>query len=373
MQMEFMDILQPKKGNGGRSNPCIPWTADLEYWIAGREEDGTADPAWRTEEGYLELCDGLGVFPYYWYQNFWCGRPVYDETVRVETDISERRAAKAWITPRGTISEVVEYLPGSCSWAHTKHSLVSEEDLAVFEYIIEHRTMVPNALDDYPERLTRWKRHGGLPSIALPRGPLSAFFYEWAGVVNGVYLIMDYPERIDYIFTMMQEQEKPLLRALAEVKPPLVHFADNVSADNMTGYFDRYMRNVYESRLDVLHGAGIACAVHLDGVVRGIIDKLAGVGIDVIEALTPSPGGDLEVEDIRKAANSDSVILWGGVPGILFSPPHTWDDVRKHVERTVEAWKGTPFILGVADQVPADGNIEIVRNISDYVGELQAR
>ena len=41
--------------------------------------------------------------------------------------------------------------------------------------------------------------------------------------------------------------------------------------------------------------------------------------------------------------------------------------MKKHVERVLELWDGQPFVLGIADQVPPDGDISIVKKISDLV------
>ncbi len=69
--------------------------------------------------------------------------------------------------------------------------------------------------------------------------------------------------------------------------------------------------------------------------------------------------------DMRALAGNDRAILWGGVPGVMFAPPYTWDDMRRHVEWALDLWKGQPFVLGVADQVPPDGNIEFVRKVGE--------
>lgn len=359
--MDFLRIFQLRQP--------IAWTADLEYWISGREEDASCDPAWRTEEGYLSLCRDLGIFPYYWYDDFWCGKPKYDESVDVRITQEHHARITSWNTPAGEISEIFSYMPESSSWAYVKHPVSNLEDLKVLCCLIEHRSMEPIDLGAYQKRLIRWRAEGGIPALALPRSPLAAFFYEWAGVVNGVYLLMDYPETVQKLFALMTRQEDVLLDAICAARPPLVHFADNVSADNMAGYFDTYMREVYEHRVEKLHRAGVCCAVHLDGVIKGIIGKIASTGVDAIEALTPVPGGDVQAEEIRKLCGRDDVVLWGGVPGLLFSPPYTRDDVRRHVRSVLDAWKDTPFILGAADQVPADGDISLVRDISEYIQE----
>jgi hypothetical protein len=348
-----------------RTTDSVVWTADLEYWISGREEDGTADSRWRTEDGFLELCQEYRVLPYYYYSTFWLAEPRYDESVRIETDQNRTVTRRIFHTPVGDIWEESAYMRESCSVAHTRFAVQAREDLDVFLYLIKHRTLIPSGMDGYPERLSRFRLFGGLPSVALPRSPLSAFLYEWAGVVNGTYLILDYPEMIHEIFSLMREQEEPVLDAVCRLRPPLVHFAENLSSDTMAGFYLQYMEEIHRYRLEKLHASGIACAVHLDGVVRGLLPSLASIGFDAIEALTPEPGGDMRVEDMRSVCGSDSVILWGGVPGILFAPPYTRSDIETHVKKVLEVWKGTPFILGVADQIPANGNIEYCRLIAD--------
>jgi hypothetical protein len=237
----------------------------------------------------------------------------------------------------------------------------------VLRYVLEHRRLIPACLDDYDQRLALWREYGGLPAIALPRSPLPSLAYEWAGVAHMAYLLMDCEAKVDGVLSLMEDQEAPLLDALCDVAPPLVHFADNLSSDNLTSLYDKYMALPHRRRLERLHRAGIRCAVHLDGVVKGLLPKLVESGFDAIEALTPKPGGDLDVGEMSELAGSDRVILWGGVPGIMFAPPYTWADVQAHVERTLTVWRDRPFILGVADQVPPDGELAFCRQIAEML------
>jgi hypothetical protein len=81
---------------------------------------------------------------------------------------------------------------------------------------------------------------------------------------------MDYPEQVTELFELMNEQEGPILEATCRLKPPLVHFADNMSSDNMTGFYAEFMQPGHRRRLSRLHQAGIPVAVHLDGTVRSL-------------------------------------------------------------------------------------------------------
>lgn len=343
----------------------IVWTADLEYWIAGMEVRGAADPTWRTEQGFLKLCRDLAVMPYYWYRKFWLAEPRYDRSVSVSSTKHDDVTVTTWQTPKGTLTREERFVHESCSVAHTKPAVQTNEDLDILRYLMDHRSLVPSSLDSYEKRRQLWRQWDGLPALALPRSPLAAFLYEWAGLTEGIYLIIDHMSEITDLFELMSAQEEPILDAVCEASPPLVHFADNMSSDNMTGFYAELMESGHRRRLDRLHGAGIAAAVHLDGTVRGLLPKLAEVGFDAIEAVTPQPSGDAEVEDLRRIAQNDRVILWGGVPGVLFAPPYTWPDVERHVARLLQAWRGTRFIVGVADQIPPDGNADYCPRIAE--------
>lgn len=345
----------------------IIWTADISYWLSGQRALGNADPDWDTETGYLRLCNELGIMPYYWYDKFWLAEPVYEANVTVTSVTTDLVTLQRWETPIGYLEEESRYLPISGSTGVTQHAVQDSRDLDVLLWLLEHRDMAPSNIDDYNQRLDLWVQHDGLPSIALTRSPLSSFLYEWAGVQNGIYLLADEPEKVRRILGLMEEQETAMIDAVCKLSPPLAHFADNLSSDNLTSLYDRYMAGPHRKRLNRLHDAGVRCAVHLDGTVAGLLPRLIDSGFDAIEALTPYPAGDLTVEQIKRASDGADVILWGGVPGVMFAPPYTWDDMRSHVMMLLQAWRGSRFIVGVADQVPPDGDISFCRLIADLI------
>ena len=360
MLESFLKIL-----NGEKSEEIV-WTGDVLYWIWGQTQAYNTFKGFDTEEGYLKFCQELGIMPYYWYEKFWLGNPEYKK-VEVVTEMKGCERRRIFKTPVGQLEERVSFTKQTCSEGYTKHLVKSREDLKVLLYILENRRMEPNCIDDYNERAELWRRYDGVPCIALPRSPLSAFFVEWAGVQDGVYLMFDCAELVESILDLFEEQEGPLVEAICNLDVPIVHFADNLTSETFTGFFDEFMAPRYKRRLEKLHAANIKCAVHLDGTVKGLLPKLAAVGIDAIEALTPKPAGDMEVEQMRDTAENEDVVLWGGIPGAVFSYPYTWDDMKKHVERVLESWDGQRFVLGIADQVPPDGDITMVKKISDLV------
>jgi hypothetical protein len=345
----------------------VVWTADIAYWIAGRQQAGSARPEWSTEEGYLRLHHELGILPYYYYEKFWAAEPRYDGRIGLAEAKNGDKITRRFLTPAGELREESVYSPLSCSTGITKHFVETESDLDVLLYVLRHRRLTPANLADWPERRRMWQAHGGLPCIGLPRSPLSAFLVEWAGVQHGSFLLTDCPQKFSEVLQLMEDQEAPILDAVCDLAPPLVHFPDNLSSDCTTSLYDDYLAGVHRRRIDRLHAAGVKCAVHLDGTVQGLLPKLIRSGFDALEALTPKPGGDLDVEEIRQLADPHPVILWGGVPGIMFAPPYTWEQMESHVRRLIACWRDRPFILGVADQVPPDGDVGFCRRIADLI------
>jgi hypothetical protein len=345
----------------------VPWTADITYWITGREMDGTADPAWNTEEGYLALHRDLGLMPYYYYPKFLTGWYDYDATVRFSSSKDGLETVNCFATPFGELRELTRFAPTSCSTGIVKHYVETKADLDVLSYLVEHRTLRPCNLDDYPARLAMWADYDGIPSLGMPRSPLSSFLYEWAGVVHGTYLLMDYEDEVRALFAAMAAQEDPIIDAVCDLRPPLLHFADNLSSENVGSLYDEWLGPMHRRWLHKLTAAGVATAVHLDGTVRGLLPKLAKNGFTSVEALTPAPVGDVTLAEMRAVAGSDTLVLWGGAPGAMFAPPYTWADMQAHITTLLDAWANTPFLIGVADQVPPDGDITFCRKIAEML------
>jgi hypothetical protein len=355
--------------DGGLPDEII-WTADLEYWVAGQKAAGTLRPEFDGEEGRLRLCRDLGVMPYYWYEQFWLAEPVYDG-VEVKTERKQNQIITVWDTPVGQLQEVTAFAETSCSYATLEHPIKDKKDLEVLLYVLKHRCLKPSNLDNYAQRRELYAQYDGIPAIAMPRSPLPALAVEWCGIERLTYLMMDCPDLINEILSLFENQEEPVIEAVCGVGSTLVHFSDNLTSDFYTPFFEGYMAKPYQKRLDLLHTADVKCAVHLDGTVKGMLPKLAEVGFDAIEALTPVPSGDVPIEEMRALANNDNVILWGGVPGNMFCEPYTWDDMERHIKKVLDSWSGERFVLGVADQVPANGDIEMCRKISELIKDAK--
>jgi hypothetical protein len=73
------------------------------------------------------------------------------------------------------------------------------------------------------------------------------------------------------------------------------------------------------------------------------------------------------IGDLRALAG-DRLLLLGGLPGAMFARPFTARDMERHVREIIRVHKDSgAFMFGVADQVPPDGDLNLVRLVADLI------
>jgi uroporphyrinogen-III decarboxylase len=184
------------------------------------------------------------------------------------------------------------------------------------------------------------------------------------------YLLADAPQEVDKTVDVMLASNARYIDCLLDGPGPLVEFCDNLTGEVVTRLFKRYQFDFYQEQIRRLHEHGKKTLSHVDGTLKGIVPLMAATGLDAAESVTPMPCGDVAVEDLRELAGPD-LILFGGMPGAIFAPPFTADDIKRQVESIVEHhWQYGKFVLGAADQIPPNSNLDLVRLTGELCEEL---
>jgi hypothetical protein len=111
----------------------------------------------------------------------------------------------------------------------------------------------------------------------------------------------------------------------------------------------------------------------MDGTVKGLLRETCSTSLTFIEALTPAPAGDLEIEEWTAWSGNSRTILWGGLPGVFFTALVGDKEFEAHVQRVLRVMRSEPrYVLGVADQVPPDGLECRVRRVRELVEKYGA-
>jgi hypothetical protein len=343
----------------------VPWFGDLDYWYHAAKTAGKL-PEKYLGDGYFQLNRDLGVG--FYLQGFF---PFTQHTPDIT--FSEKRSGDQLIrtmrTPRGELTEVQQYLPTSFSWGYVKHYVEKPADLPAFKCYLESLQFTPAYAE--AERRKGIVGDNGVVLCYTPRSPFMQMVTTYIGIVNLVYLLVDAPNEMAEIFAIMERQYDRAAEITIDSPAECIMIPENLSSEVVgVGYYKRYLRP-YESRwIRRIREAGKYSFIHMDGTLKGLLKHVAETGFDVIEAATPQPSGDMPMEAVAAEISGDTII-WGGLPGLIFTPNFDEVDFVEHVKSMLQIMRRRPaFVLGVADQVPPDGLMSRVGQVAALCDEF---
>jgi uroporphyrinogen-III decarboxylase len=272
-------------------------------------------------------------------------------------------------TPKGDLQECWENIATSFSEGPIEHLVKSIEDLAALRYVYENTEWQV----DYDFAWQRMEQIGeqGILLCYLPKSPFMHLVVLEAGIVAVTFTEMDAPEEFSETLAVITESFNQAAKIAVNSPAEILMIPENLSSEMIgTRYFHKYMRSYQEKWIQEIKKAGKFSMIHMDGTLAGLIKLEAATGIDVLEALTPAPVGDLAIEKWDDRANNPNTILWGGIPGSYFTPAISDDEFDDHIKTALSSMRIEPrYVLGVADQVPPDALEYRVRRVSELVDQ----
>jgi hypothetical protein len=353
--------------DGGYAD-AVPWYADLTYWQHGQKLSGTLPSEYEGPEGLFKLHRDLGVGVYLFTPSL----------VKIEHDtdlfysdsetLDDGIIQTTFHTPEGNLTSLAKTSETSSSTGILEWMVKEPADLKPILAWYEAATYTAN----YDEVLA-CDAHWGVYGIGMPlitRTPLAALAATWAGVVNLSYISSDAPDVLGDALKAMQRSEDEMYRLFAEAPVQAVEMGENLSAETITGLWLKYNRDYYLERTALLHDSGKLIGCHIDGTLGRLLGDIVKAGIDFPESVVPKPVGDLTLEEIRETTSPETII-WGCVPGAMFAPPYDRETVLEHVRRTIDVLcPSGALVLASADQVPPNGDIELVRLIGEEISRI---
>ena len=351
----------------------LPWCADLAYWINGLRGMGSYPKEYEDtcgDNGLQKLHRDIGAG--FYLQGYFPFQPLYRCGVTLTEKREGDRLLRTFRTPVGELNEVTEFSHVSFSWGYRKRLVEDIDDLRVFAYIAEHTDYVP----DYELARSRYETVGdnGVVLCYMPKSPMMELVALQSGVENFTYMAADEEEELDAILRALEEKCDEACRLTLDSPAECIMIPENISSESVgKRFYHRYMEGYHRKWTERIRQAGKYSFVHQDGTTRGLITELSESGFDVIEAVTPKPVGDVEIEEVRSLVRPETII-WGGIPGGYFSDIVPQEIFEAHVLRCIETMKNAPnFVLGVADEVVPGSRWERiyrVRELVDRYGEM---
>lgn len=351
----------------GETPDRVPWFADLGHWF--RAESGGIWDLFSISNCSREMVDLHREVRAGWYIEVGILHEEYfEDDVRRERELRGDRAIERYITPRGEIMMERKWSPVSYSWDITKLMVENVNDLEILLYAIERRRYRP-CYENW-QMIEQTGSGGGLGFPNLGYTGLGSLISYYMGVQNTIYALCDHPELMTRYITTYNERHLELVDLYCGSPAPHVIFSDNLSGDVQTPeIFRHYSFNHYRAIAGRLHEAGKTVSTHMDGKLKGIIGIAAEAGIDVADACTPKPTGDLTPLEIRKQAG-DSMILMGGISPVMWLPGTSERNFISHVREWLELRRiSNRLVQSAGDQVPPGTKLHRIKLVYDIVEE----
>lgn len=265
---------------------------------------------------------------------FW-RRPSYTTTIH-DVEINEQPVEvkgtkvlrRTFKTPVGTVYLDEKREPGTGQWhgdrswkdkspCCTDPPIKGPEDYQVLKYIVEHTEYAP---DYFPiEQAKEWLGEDGIVVDVYGHQPMQTLMLDWIGTGGGRCFIhhAKYPDLVEDLSRAISKSREPLYEIQARSPADIVWLADNIDGVLVNPrLFEKHFMPEYEKMAKVFHEHDKLFAVHMDGRVAVLKDLIAKTPIDIIEALTPPPMGDLPIGEALSVWKDK--VIWSGFPGSVY-------------------------------------------------------
>ncbi len=341
----------------------VPWFGDLSYWGLSLNNN-LVNRDYSLEDEFYKFHEELNVG--FYLQGYEPYKPVYDDNISVEIIEHDNIRERKINTSVGEIKEEWIWLGDSWCEAPREYFIKTIKDVRVFKYWLEHMKYIP----DYKEAEKRYQLVGnnGVVLCYLPKSPFMQLVTLLSGIENIVDLWVDHKEEFEEFLHVFRKKTNEAAEIALNSPAECLMIPENLSSEVVgKNYFKLYIEDYQKCWTKKIKERGKYSFIHMDGTLNGLISEVGQVGFTVMEALTPHPVGDLTLESIDEKT-PDTTIIWGGIPGIYFTPLVKEKDFIDLTIKTIKFMREKPrYVLGVSDQVPPNGIRKRVKKVSELV------
>lgn len=349
----------------------IPFIARMDLWYSFHRNGGTLPPPYENASLWDVQRDlGVGIFGFgAWGIPFY--RPVYHD-VEVTTEIEGGLTTTQYHTPYGTLTcrdrMSKELKDAAGTGARIEYPFKSPKDYDALRFLIEHTEVIEN-FDAYGKFVDAI----GTDGLAMPYSghlPAHQLMIFYMGYQTFYYELHDRPDRVKALIQALTEQQRHILNLAADCPAQAIEVGGNYD-EQMTPphIFDTFFAPFYREAREILSRGDKILAVHGDGEMKTLLEKLMTCGVQVIEALTPKPMTSIDVAATRRLWG-DQVAMWGGIASVVLTDTFSDKEFEQYMEDLFRAVApGDRFILGFGDNVPTDALFSRIKQVAQFWAE----
>ncbi len=375
----------------------IVWQPRIENWYNVNHAHGTLPPKY-SGKSLMEVYDELGcsprpyLIPYPSPEDLrseatdkWKGFAPQDVPPVIKADLDSTldgeievtgtgsrgdKIIERWYTPKGNLTRKWMISEDSISQRVSEYPIKSLEDLDILEYILTHQEWE----FDYDAYREAEKQIGDRAAIAAisPRAPFIQYIMFYLNYEDAIILLHKHRDRIESFLELAEEADRKAFEVIKDSPVDVVCLPTNLDGQLVSPpLFEEFILPHYLEYGSILKEAGKYVYAHWDGRVKPLLPFARQTGLHGIEALTPVPQGDMTIEEIDEALG-DEMILLDGVPANYFLPYQYDEELLIRETKRILDNLSPNIILGISDEIPADGDINRVKIVSEIVEQYNS-
>jgi hypothetical protein len=277
----------------------------------------------------------------------------------------DRLWMRTYQTPVGYLQQIYRIETGYGSSWTIEYPVKEPKDYAVLEFIINDAVYCPN-YDSFQET-DRSVGDAGFVMTSVERTPIQKLWIEYTGIKR---LSIDLHENRDIVENMLNTilaKQRQMWEVVANLPAEYVWCPDNITGAVVgPPLFERYIVPYYQELATFMHTRGKRLVAHMDGMMHSLVDYVAKLDLDVIEAFTPPPDGNLSLAEARRAWKDK--VIWINFPSSMHvaEPNQIREMTCKLLEQVAP---GDRILFGVTENVPDRSWRQSLRAITEAMNE----
>lgn len=345
----------------------MPFIARMDLWYGFHHKRGTLPRRYENTSLWdIQRDLGVGIFGFgVWDASFY---KLVHRDVEVETSSDGGITTTRYHTPHGVLTcrdrMTEELAEAAGTGARMEYPLKSPSDYDALRFLIEHAEVEEN-FDEYG----RFVDSIGGDGLALPFSghlPAHQLMLHFMGYERFYLELYENEDRVEQLVQALNDQQRRILDLAARCPAQAIEVGGNYD-EQMTPppIFDRFFAPFYREARETLSSAGKPLVIHGDGEMKLLLTRLMECGVQVVEALTPSPMTSIDIRRTRELWR-DKVCMWGGIPSVILTEVFSDEQFERYMEDVFAAVApGDRFILGFGDNVPTDALFDRVARIAE--------
>ncbi|MFN4227248.1 MAG: uroporphyrinogen decarboxylase family protein [Candidatus Ratteibacteria bacterium] len=345
----------------GKANKVL-WQPRLETWIYYHRKNNSLPDSFKDLSNF-QIYDQLGCSIRYGVNS---GLFEYNEEVSeyFEKVIDENHIEAVLRTKWGILRTVYQIVKENENKRIVKFPIENVEQLKILTNLIRNKryVFVEEIFKESDKRLG----NRGAPTIFLSSSGFTDLIKFYAGLLNTFYLFYDYPKEIEEYLDACNERDQRMIDEVLKSTCRIFNLGDHATNEfTPPPILEKYLLPRWQKIGNIMREKNRFVHSHWDGNSKLILKYIKVSGLSGIEALTPYPQCDMQLEEIKQAVGEEIVVL-DLIPAIFFLPNYSVDFVLDFTKRVIDMFFPR-LILGISDEMPPYGEIKKVEKISEYI------